>query len=106
MWRDETPMDEMMVRARIVSPTFLILLGMGLLFWGGESVVVGAVALAERAGISERVIGLTVVALTFGIVALLPDREIATIEAWEVPSHVPGATLLSFAMKHVGDEFG
>jgi len=51
--------------------TFLILLGMGLLFWGGQLVVSGATSLAAKAGISERVIGLTVVALATSLPELV-----------------------------------
>ena len=40
----------------------LVLLGVGLLVGGGRALVDGAVALATRAGVSERIIGLTVVA--------------------------------------------
>ena len=49
----------------------LVLLGMGLLFAGGELVVTGAVGLAERAGISDRVIGLTVVAMATSLPELV-----------------------------------
>ena len=55
----------------LIRQTFLILLGMGLLFWGGELVVTGAVGLAARAGISERVIGLTVVAMATSLPELV-----------------------------------
>ena len=41
---------------------FLIIAGFGLLLFGGESVVRGSVALAQRLGVSPLIIGLTIVA--------------------------------------------
>ncbi len=65
--QDEAPAGQ----PGLIGQSLLILLGMGLLFGGGELVVVGAVALAERAGISERVIGLTVVAMATSLPELV-----------------------------------
>ncbi|MHA1553885.1 MAG: calcium/sodium antiporter, partial [Alphaproteobacteria bacterium] len=41
---------------------FFIAAGLGLLFFGGELLVRGSVAIAERLGMSSLLIGLTVVA--------------------------------------------
>jgi cation:H+ antiporter len=57
--------DQLTVRARVrgaLLDVALVLLGLGLLVLGGHVLVQGAVAIAERAGVSERVIGLTIVA--------------------------------------------
>lgn len=43
-------------------PVLLVLLGVGLLYWGGETLVSGSIALARHFGLSSMVIGLTVVA--------------------------------------------
>lgn len=43
-------------------PVLLVLLGIGLLYWGGETLVTGSIALARHFGLSSMVIGLTVVA--------------------------------------------
>ncbi len=58
-------------RPGLVRQTLLILAGMGLLFWGGELVVDGATDLALHAGISERVVGLTVVAMATSLPELV-----------------------------------
>ncbi|MFZ1773436.1 MAG: calcium/sodium antiporter [Rhizobiaceae bacterium] len=49
----------------------LVLLGLVLLFYGGEGLVRGAVALAERLGMSKLIIGLTIVGMGTSIPELL-----------------------------------
>ncbi len=48
---------------RLVVDIFLVLLGLGMLFLGARWLVDGAVAIATRLGVSDLVIGLTIIAL-------------------------------------------
>ena len=60
--REVGRLDTVTKAAPVAGSLLLIVIGVGLLAAGGEVLVRGAVALAEAAGMSERVIGLTVVA--------------------------------------------
>lgn len=55
----------------------LVILGMGLLFGGGELLVKGAVGLARRYGVSELVIGLTIVGFATSTPELLVSVQAA-----------------------------
>jgi cation:H+ antiporter len=57
---------------------FLIVIGIGLLVWGGEWLVRGAVALAVLVNLTPAVIGLTVVAVGTSI----PELAVSAIATW------------------------
>jgi cation:H+ antiporter len=62
--KDDLPADPLPTGgSSLVVNGLLVVLGLGLLIWGADWLVSGAVSVAERAGVSPTVIGLTLVAI-------------------------------------------
>ena len=68
----------------------LVAIGVALLMAGGDQVVSGAVVLAQTMGMSERVIGLTIVAVGTG----LPEVVTSMVAAWRGESDIAVANMI------------